>query len=60
MRVNSIVESNNRLHKNLNNKYENRYRSNNGTDTLFCEILKQCILKRIEENNTVLINNNGK
>lgn len=58
MRVHSIIRSNNKLRRNLNNEYENRHRRNNETDILFYEILKKHILERTEENNSMLKNTN--
>lgn len=58
MRVHSIIRSNNKLRRNLNNEYENGHRRNNETDILFYEILKKHILERTEENNSMLKNTN--
>ncbi len=53
MKVNPIIKSNNKFHRNLNNEYENRHRKNDEMGILFYEILKKYILEGIEENNNM-------
>lgn len=60
MRVNSIIKSNNGMHRYLNNIRENKREKNNENDISFYEILKQNISERMEKNSTTSMNTKNK